>query len=629
MQYTSLGAFQPIFGQEPDRHLGIGRQLMEDGVITPAQLFDALAKQAKWNAPLADILLSEGWITEQEKLTAQALYFGAPLVDLVQAPPDARLQNLLPPAFCLRHNILPWIRMHGTVMLATSRPEKMQALRADLPPDLRDAQIVLAPEEAIQTFLARAHRAYLVAHSEACVRDAESCRNWGEAPVLRYIGFSALLVMAILSFTAETSLAVMTLTILAVLMQLMTAIMKILAFAASHAPKTPPDTLPKNAQLPHISVLVPLYKETEIAGALIRRISRLTYPKALLDVVLVLEEKDHLTQQTLAQTDLPNWIHTVKVPEGSGLTTKPRAMNYALDFCKGDIIGIWDAEDAPAPNQLETIALQFAHAADDVACLQGILDYYNPYTNWLSRCFTLEYSMWFRTVLRGMSRLGAAIPLGGTTLYFRRDILEKIGRWDAHNVTEDADLGIRLCCYGYRTELAATVTQEEANCHMRRWIKQRSRWLKGYMITYLVHMRRPLRLARRLGLRKFLGFNAIFLSTLSQFLLAPFIWSFWGLALGYSLPWFDGLPKPLLYTAIGLFLFVSLLDTLIAAVSMIGQKRNGLMGWALTMPIYFPLATLGAYKALLELIVVPFYWDKTTHGQTPEGQNAEFSAIGS
>ncbi len=629
MEHTPLGKFTPVFGLQPDRHLGIGRYLLEDGAITSEQLFDAAQQQNKLNSPIANILFAEGTITANQRLRAQSTYFGAPIVDLSQAPPDDRLQSILPPEVCLRHAVVPWINIHGTLMLATSRPETIEKLRSQYQSELQSTQIVLASEDTILAYLAQTHRLHLLTHAETCVADSESCRSWGNAPVLRYIGFSALLAMCILSFTAETSLAVISLTFLAVAMQSMTAFMKVFAFAASQSPRKPPDTLPMGENLPHISVLVPLYKETEIAGALIRRLSRLTYPKALLDVVMVLEEKDHLTQDTLAATDLPNWIRTVRVPEGDGLTTKPRAMNYALDFCKGDIIGIWDAEDAPAPNQLETIAFQFAHADKDVACLQGILDYYNPYTNWLSRCFTLEYSMWFRIVLRGMSRLGAAIPLGGTTLYFRRDILEKIGRWDAHNVTEDADLGIRLCSYGYRTELAATVTQEEANCQMYRWIKQRSRWLKGYMITYLVHMRRPLRLWRRLGLRKFLGFNAIFLSTLSQFLLAPFIWSFWGLAFGFSLPWFQGLPKPVLYSAIGLFLFVSLLDILIAAVSMIGQNRNGLIGWALTLPIYFPLATLGAYKALLELIVVPFYWDKTTHGQTPEGQNAEFSAVSS
>src|SRR5690606_27746418 len=125
---------------------------------------------------------------------------------------------------------------------------------------------------------------------------------------------------------------------------------------------------------------------------------------------------DTLTRDTLAKIDLPRWMHVVEVPEGSP-KTKPRAMNYALDFCQGEIIGIWDAEDAPDPDQLGRVADHFAHAPPEVVCLQGVLDYYNARQNWLARCFTIEYATWFRLMLPGMAHLGLAIPLGGTTLF--------------------------------------------------------------------------------------------------------------------------------------------------------------------------------------------------------------------
>lgn len=628
MQHSRFRFFESIHQSEPDRHTGLGRRLLEDGAIAPWQLFYAMARQKLWDASLVDILMSKGWITEAQKLRVMAPYFGTHVVDLEQAPPDDRLQGIIPPDLCLKYTLVPWIRLNGALTIATSRPEDFGTIQGTLPPEAQDAHIVLASENQIQNYVANRHKTQLALASETCVKPEESCRGWGRSPWRRYIGFALCAAMIFAAFQFKTGVAITALTLIAVTMQFMSAGMKISALFASRRFVPPNTNNVPPSKLPKISMLVPLYKETEIAGALIRRLSTLRYPHALLDVLLVLEEKDSLTRETLAKTNLPKWMRVIEVPGGSGLTTKPRALNYALDFCRGDIIGIWDAEDAPDPEQLMVIANQFAQADDDVACLQGILDYYNPYTNWLSRCFTLEYSMWFRVVLRGMSRLGAAIPLGGTTLFLRRDVIEKIGRWDAHNVTEDADLGVRLCCYGYRTELAFTVTQEEANCHMKRWVKQRSRWLKGYMITFLVHMRHPLRFYRRLGLRKFIGFNVIFLSTLAQFLLAPFIWSFWCLALGVSLPWFDGLPAPLMTGVIALFVSVSLLDTILAGLSMIGQKRNGLIFWAITLPIYFPLATLGAYKALFELIVNPFYWDKTAHGQTPEGQSANFSAIG-
>jgi cellulose synthase/poly-beta-1,6-N-acetylglucosamine synthase-like glycosyltransferase len=365
--------------------------------------------------------------------------------------------------------------------------------------------------------------------------------------------------------------------------------------------------------LPKVSILVPLFRETEIAHALIARLSRLTYPKCLLDVLLVLEEEDETTRATLASIDLPEWVRPVIVPDGRP-RTKPRAMNYALDFCQGDIIGIFDAEDAPDPDQITQVARRFQQAPRDVACLQGILDYYNPAQNWIARCFTIEYAAWFRLILPGMARLGLAIPLGGTTLYFRRDILEALGGWDAHNVTEDADLGFRLARHGYRTEMVPTVTEEEANCRPWPWIKQRSRWLKGYMTTYLVHMRRPGLLLRQLGAVKFWGFQAHFLAALSQFLLAPLLWSFWLVLLGLPHPLDPVLPPSLMMALGQLFLTVEALNICIHALAVSGRKHRHLMLWVPTMHFYAPLGAVAAYKALYELVLKPFFWDKTAHG---------------
>ena len=166
------------------------------------------------------------------------------------------------------------------------------------------------------------------------------------------------------------------------------------------------------------------------------------------------------------------------------LKTKPRAMNYALPFCRGDIVGVYDAEDRPDPGQIRAVVQHLQAAPPEVACVQGYLDFYNSADNWLSRCFTLEYAIWFRVVLLGVQRLGLPIPLGGTSVFFRRGVLEQIGAWDAHNVTEDADLGMRLARFGYRCEMIASTTWEEANCRVGPWIRQRSRWLKGYALTW-------------------------------------------------------------------------------------------------------------------------------------------------
>lgn len=217
-------------------------------------------------------------------------------------------------------------------------------------------------------------------------------------------------------------------------------------------------------------------------------------------------------------------------------------------------------------------------------------------------------------MLPGLEKLGLVVPLGGTTLFFRTELLEKLGGWDAHNVTEDADLGIRLARHGYRTELLDTVTMEEANCRVWPWIKQRSRWLKGYAMTYAVHMRDPKTLWQQLGAWRFLGIQVLFLGTLIQFLLAPILWSFWIMLFGLGHPLIAALPVWFLPTIAGIFLFAEVSGLAINIIALSATEHRFLRGWAITLHAYFPLAAVAAYKGCWELISSPFYWDKTTHG---------------
>ncbi len=340
---------------------------------------------------------------------------------------------------------------------------------------------------------------------------------------------------------------------------------------------------------------------------------RLDYPRDRLDLLLAVEENDAATRLALDRSDLPPWMRVIVVPQGM-VKTKPRALNHALDYARGAIVGVYDAEDAPDPDQIRKVVDHFHHSGPEVACLQGVLDYYNPRTNWLARCFTIEYASWFRLILPGIARLGLVVPLGGTTLFFRRSVLETLGGWDAHNVTEDADLGIRLARHGYRTELIDSVTEEEANCRALPWIKQRSRWIKGYMMTWAVHMRSPRLLWRQLGPRAFLGFQVMFLGTIAQFLLAPLLWSFLVIPFGFHHPLYALLPG---WAIIALGLTFALTEFVNLVLGILGTRRtrHGLSAlWVPTMKLYFPLASLAAYKAAVELVTKPFYWDKTTHG---------------
>ncbi|QFT81573.1 Beta-monoglucosyldiacylglycerol synthase [Roseovarius sp. THAF27] len=595
---------------------GVDSDLVRQGVLNVRDAILARQMRRHCDAGMDRILVAEGLVTRGDLLNAHARRFRSRQVDAAEIAALDPIAVPLAPRILLRYAFFPVTDRDGHPAIVCGDPEALAFARAHLPADLRRARVLIAPREVVQAHVADHFDEILTDAAQARVPLAESCRSWAHSHVGRLVwvlaGLTALIVATL--FFAKAILAV--LMGWAAFTLVVSAMTKLLAFVARLAEGPVATVVPAvedKTPLPRVSVLVPLFRETEMVHALVARLSQLTYPKCLLDVVLVLEEEDAMTQATLAQIDLPSWIRMVVVPDGQP-RTKPRAMNFALDFCEGDIIGIFDAEDAPEPDQITRVARHFQQAPPEVACLQGILDYYNPRQNWLARCFTIEYATWFRTILPGMARLGFAIPLGGTTLYFRRDALEALGGWDAHNVTEDADLGFRLARHGFRTEMVATVTEEEANCRTWAWIKQRSRWLKGYMTTYLVHMRRPGLLYRQLGAWKFWGFQAHFVTALSQVVLAPFLWSFWLVFLGLPHP-LDPLMSRTVLVAFGaLLLAIEVLNLTIYMASVTGPKHRHLLAWVPTMHFYLPLGAVAAYKALYELVLKPFFWDKTQHG---------------
>ena len=526
--------------------------------------------------------------------------------DLTAVPPDVRIVDRMPPGPLLAANAVPWRRMGSGVVFAGTRPEALPALAAawEAAGGGRASGARFAP--ASEADVARALERVAPRQAEAAeVRTPgpDSCRWLGA----RRSGAGASAALA--AFATATLLAPMTvLAVASVITALFVLAGTTLRAAAlfSAGWKRPPRR-PVPHDLPVISVMVPLFREAAIAERLLVRLSRIDYPRHLLDVRLVTEAEDHTTRRALAAADLPRWTTVVTVPDGP-IRTKPRALNYALDGCRGDIIGIWDAEDAPAPDQLLRVAAEFAAAPPGVACLQGRLAFATRGQGWLARCFALEYAGWFRIILPGFEALGLPIPLGGTTVFLRRGPLEAVGAWDAHNVTEDADLGIRLARRGWRTALIDTVTMEEPNTRPIAWIRQRSRWLKGYAVTWMVHSRRPRRLVRDLGPWGALGVQVVLLGTLVQFALAPALWLYW-----IGLPGGGGAAMALGWTLAGLLLLSEAVNW---TVAVLGAKRAGIMRHAVLVPtmlLYFPLATLAAWKALVEVAVAPFYWDKTAH----------------
>lgn len=474
--------------------------------------------------------------------------------------------------------------------------------------------MVLITEPHLHERILHLRRNRLRLWAETCVADGESCRmlqnRWfSRCLALGLAGLLVLLALAPLAvLLALTGLVVVSLTI-STLLKLAAAVA-----ALRRDPAADSDSNTASTHQPIVSVMVPLYREPEVVPRLVNRLARLTWPRELTDILLVVEENDDQTRAALAKLTLPRWVRVIPVPDAK-LKTKPRALNFAMMFARGSIVGVYDAEDAPEADQIHRVVARFNNGPANLACVQGVLDFYNPTVNWLSRCFTIEYATWFRVVLPGMQRLKLAVPLGGTTLFFRRDVLEELGGWDAHNVTEDADLGIRLARHGYVTHLLSTVTFEEANCHVLPWIKQRSRWLKGYAITWMVHMRHPAQLLRQLGPWRFFGVQVLFLGTLVQFLFAPLLWSFWLMLLGLGHPLQDSLPGQAFVALAAVFLTAEAVTLALGAVALRARHHAGLWPWLPALHAYFPLAVVAVYKAVWELIAAPFYWDKTTHGK--------------
>ena len=619
LNYTSPELAEPAGARVP-----LGRILVNAQLIDQADLVLALEHQQSIKVPLGEILVSQGLITPVQVSQALATQHHLQLIDLAADPPNPTMAKHISALDCLRYGIVPWRSLGNIVLVATSAPDQFIQINQDLAASGMSFLPVIADERQIKQSISEVYGAELAQRAATRVPPIESCRTWRvDRPDRRAwaLGVCSLLSTLIILQPAWT----FTLIILwALCTSLLTVSLRSLAFFARLflCDDPVPSALPtaQKFQLPRVSVLVPLLHEKEIATALIARLTRLTYPKSLLQIVLVLEEGDDMTRETIARTTLPSWFDVIEVPQANRLRTKPRALNYALDFCNGSIIGVWDAEDAPEVDQIDRIVQHFAHAPPNVACVQGVLDYYNARTNWISRCFTIEYAAWWRVLLPGIARLGLIIPLGGTTLFFRRDVLEDLCGWDAHNVTEDADLGVRLARHGFKTDLLPTVTYEEANFRPWPWVKQRSRWLKGFLITWCVHMRKPAQLLKEVGLARFLGIQTLFLATFNQFICAPLLWSFCLTLFGFAHPVEITLGTTVLGWLFYFFVFAEVLNISIAIKAASRAEHRHLLPWVVTLPLYFILGTFAAYKALYEFVVSPFYWDKTQHGVTTKSR---------
>jgi glycosyltransferase XagB len=248
--------------------------------------------------------------------------------------------------------------------------------------------------------------------------------------------------------------------------------------------RTPPPVVAGTStpahRLPVYTVMVPLYRESHMIPGLLAALGNLDYPATKLDIKLVLEQADADTLAAAAAADLPGNVEIIVVPDQHP-RTKPKALNYALAFARGDFVTIFDAEDVPEPGQLRCALAAFETGPADLACVQASLCIHNGAASFLSGQFAIEYCVQFDALLPSLARLGLPLPLGGTSNHFRTEALKEVGAWDPFNVTEDADLGLRLARRGWRTSVIGATTWEEAPVGLADWLPQRTRWLKGWM----------------------------------------------------------------------------------------------------------------------------------------------------
>jgi cellulose synthase/poly-beta-1,6-N-acetylglucosamine synthase-like glycosyltransferase len=602
-------------------HLEAAKVLVERKLLSLTGLAVALRDAAGWGSNLGQTLISAGKVRPMDYYKAIADVYGVRFVDLRAEPIDESLVNVDDRADYTERHIVPWRRIDGRLMIATTEisPEHFNWGDERFGSDKYDF-VITSPFDILwetqklfrnwDSFFAReALFSWKPEHSaKFTVTRPQKLTLWALAVLL--VGSLVLAPMQTAVFLMALFTTIYTLTF----------VFKFVLTFVGSSRKADMEFSPEaiaglsDADLPVYTVLVPMYKEAAVLPLLTRALKGLDYPASKLEVKLVLEEDDTATIDAAKALKLPGTFEIVRVPP-SQPKTKPKACNYALQFCRGEFVTIYDAEDQPEPDQLKKAVLAFRNADPKLACVQGRLNYFNRSENWLTRMFTLEYSQWFDFLLPGLDWLKVPIPLGGTSNHFRLSALRQVGAWDPYNVTEDADLGVRLAQEGYTVGVINSTTYEEANGVLPSWIKQRSRWIKGYMQTWLVHMRHPIQLWKSIGTKGFFAFHFFIGAPPFTMLLAPILWAItimvWATH-SHDFGWL--FPEPFGTMALFNLVIGNLFLVYFGVIAALKRKYYDLVPVGVLLPAYWVLHSIAAYKAFWQLLFNPHYWEKTTHG---------------
>lgn len=497
---------------------------------------------------------------------------------------------------------------------------EMESLAASLErmPLLRERLVVSTPE-AIRRLLFSAGSRRLLddALSRLERRDASlSARlllSRTQFWVCAGLGLALLFAVATEGLTALAPLDVAAGTLfLALILMRMLALSLVLDHTVNPPPALP---TPDPARLPVYTVLIPLYDEAHMVPELVRAMNRLDWPRDRLDIKFLIEARDRGTARALKRQKLRPPFEVVVVPDAAP-RTKPKALAFALPLVRGEFITVYDAEDRPDPGQLIEAHAAFLAGGERLACVQAPLLIDNGETNGLAGLFAMEYAILFDALLPFLAALDLPLPLGGTSNHFRRAALEAVGGWDPYNVTEDADLGIRLARFGYRARTITRPTYEEAPLTTRLWLNQRTRWLKGWMQTFLVHMRHPLRLWHEIGTRRLAGFLLTSLGSVVAAAVYPiYLTTALFLLFDPALLWRAHSPLVAGMIMLNLFNFIAayFVFGLLATMTFHMRRSRRPAGPLIFLPAYWLLLSIACYRALIQLILAPHHWAKTPH----------------
>lgn len=611
-------------------HRRLGERLLSQKLISEEQLQTALEHQRKTGSPLGEILASLGYVGRLKLYKVLSEQMGIEcacdnLRDFVKRA-DKRLGRRFSPALLNKKLFFPLKQENGELTLLTAHLEDTE-IDASVNEVLHPARIkkILATELDITTLVEWAFTETILQEAVSGLfyrsRDESAMRTFTPWQVV--IGFAggALFLYWMTGYPLAAFTFFMGVVNFFYLAQVLFKFLLSMVGAKHELEGSVSEQevqALKAEELPVYSVLLPVFKESEVLPKLMESLRNLDYPSEKLDILLLLEEEDTTSKEAAKRLGPPANVRFITIP-ASFPQTKPKACNYGLAFARGEYLTIYDAEDAPEPDQLKKAVAAFKKYPDDYVCFQAALNYFNRDENFLTKMFTLEYSYWYDYMLTGLDRLNLPIPLGGTSNHFRTDKLRELGGWDPFNVTEDADLGIRAYGRGYRVGVLNSTTFEEANKRVRSWIRQRSRWQKGYAQTFLVHNRHPLKFLRQVGLKGFFTLQVFIGGSVAGNFVAPFLWAifvYWLITGTTALePIFPGV---LLYIGIFNLLIGNFLGIYLSMVAVFKRRFYTLTPYALANPVYWLLGSLASWRAIWQLFTKPFYWEKTAHGITRE-----------